>query len=312
MVAYVVPATPRHRRGWRYVRNLVAFGLLSAVLVISILGAIYGLLSVNDILYPARHVQCCNTPADEGYVYEEIIFDTADKVSLSGWYLPSQNGAAVVLSHGLGCNKGCSWFLGKLLQTHGYGVLLYDLRMHGESGGEAFTQGWEDVLAALHWLQARPEVDAQRIGAWGFSLGAVMTVQAATQTTDLRALALDGLGPATLYDLPAHQTPLTWPYLFYDLTSWIALANRSAPLGGFALLSTKDALATMSPRPLLFVASTGDPFGFEKASVGDFYHIAHQPKTLWEVPNATHGAAHLPDPQAYEDKIVGFFDAALH
>ena len=45
------------------------------------------------------------TPADIGLRYHDVEFETIDGVTLSGWYLPSSNGAAVVLLHGAGSTR---------------------------------------------------------------------------------------------------------------------------------------------------------------------------------------------------------------
>ena len=46
-----------------------------------------------------------STPLAHGLAYEDVTFSTADGVALSGWYVPSRNGAAVVLLHGAGSTR---------------------------------------------------------------------------------------------------------------------------------------------------------------------------------------------------------------
>ena len=48
------------------------------------------------------------TPAQFGVDYRDVTFTAADGVSLAAWYLPSANGAAVVLRHGAGSTKAMS------------------------------------------------------------------------------------------------------------------------------------------------------------------------------------------------------------
>src|SRR5437868_1998638 len=60
-------------------------------------------------------------------------FTTRDGLRLAGWFVPPRNGATVVLVHGLGQGRqGLLPEAGVLLEA-GYGVLLFDLRAHGES-----------------------------------------------------------------------------------------------------------------------------------------------------------------------------------
>jgi predicted alpha/beta hydrolase len=90
--------------------------------------------------------------------YEPVSFAASDGLRLSGWYRPSQNGAAVVLVHGGGGDRTGAESHAELLARHGYGVLLYDARGRGESEGSpnAFGWGWdEDVAGALAFLRER-------------------------------------------------------------------------------------------------------------------------------------------------------------
>ena len=77
------------------------------------------------------------TPADLGLSYENVTFRTADGVDLAGWYVPSANGAAVVLLHGAGSTRAATLDHAAVLARNGYGVVLFDARGHGESGGRA-------------------------------------------------------------------------------------------------------------------------------------------------------------------------------
>ena len=85
-----------------------------------------------------------------------------------------------------------------LVWIGGYGVLLLDARGHGDSGGRAMDLGWFgdlDVTAAVDHLAARDDVDPDRIGAVGMSMGgeeaggAVEVV--VTSDGDLHAVAAD-------------------------------------------------------------------------------------------------------------------------
>lgn len=58
----------------------------------------------------------------------------------------------------------------------GYACLAFDFRFLGESGGEPRGQLFaseqiEDLRNAISWLSLQPEIDANRIGAWGASFG---------------------------------------------------------------------------------------------------------------------------------------------
>jgi hypothetical protein len=107
------------------------------------------------------------TPADLGLEFVDAEFVTTDGVTLSGWYVPSTNSAAVVLLHGASSTRTSVLDQAAVLAENGYGVLLFDARGHGRSGGTAMDFGWYgdlDIAAALSYLESRPEVDAARLG----------------------------------------------------------------------------------------------------------------------------------------------------
>jgi dienelactone hydrolase len=89
----------------------------------------------------------------------------------------------VIFVHGLGSGKDSprNVVIAERLVDAGIAALLFDLSGHGESdtdprdGDEAFV---EDLDAAFHWASARPEIDPERIGVAGSSLGALIALDA--------------------------------------------------------------------------------------------------------------------------------------
>jgi uncharacterized protein len=78
------------------------------------------------------------------------------------------------------------------LARHGYIVYKIDYRGHDQSEGEATgaygNPGYTtDVLNAVSALKAFPQVDAQRIGIWGHSMGGFLTLRAMVISPDIRA-----------------------------------------------------------------------------------------------------------------------------
>jgi dipeptidyl aminopeptidase/acylaminoacyl peptidase len=70
-------------------------------------------------------VPCCDTtPADYGFTYEDVTFETAQGLELSAWYIPTQNGAVVITVHGAGNNRSTVIDEASILAQHGYGVLM--------------------------------------------------------------------------------------------------------------------------------------------------------------------------------------------
>ena len=85
------------------------------------------------------------------------------------------------------------------LTRHGIAVLRYDDRGVGGSTGNVMTSTSadfaQDVLAAVDWLAARPEIDARHIGTIGHSEGGIVGPLAASQSDKIAFVVLLA-GPA--------------------------------------------------------------------------------------------------------------------
>ncbi len=292
--------------GSEYRKRLVRFTLLT--LIPALLVTLYGILPVkyaNGVAHPGRSRICCQTPADEGFKFEMVEFQSRDGVTLRGWYIPSQNGAAIIVTHGVGENRMGMLKQAAMLARHGYGVLLFDLRAHGESGGEAITFSGEDVLAGMRYLAAHPEIDPGRIGALGASLGGLVSIQAAAGSDGIQALVVDGAGLADFKDEPA---PTSLGHLLDLPFQWVAFQVWRL-MGVAAPLPVVDALSHISPRPVLLISGTKS--AFEKGAMRKFQAAAGPSCTLWEVPEAWHAQAFSVQPEAYEKRVIDFFDHAL-
>jgi fermentation-respiration switch protein FrsA (DUF1100 family) len=294
------------KRGWRYWLNLLRFGL--GALLAGLLFVFYvafPILNAKGVAHPKRAPVCCYTPAHLDLTYEEASFTTSDEVTLRGWYIPSQNRAAILITHGIGGNRLGHMEQAAALAEHGYGVLLFDLRAHGESGGNTISFSGEDALAALNYLKSREDVEPGRIGAMGLSLGGLVVIQAAAQSEDLKAVVAEGPGSATLQDMPSPEILTDWLWLPFDWVWFKTLEQQ----GVSAPLTTLEAMAQITPRPILIISGAGQRY--ERRAMRKYYAAAGPPKTLWEIPEAGHAGCWAARPEAYADKIVDFFDQAL-
>jgi hypothetical protein len=240
--------------------------------------------------------------------YQTVSFVSADGLELSGWYRPSRNRAAVVVVHGAGGDRTGAVAHAELLARHGFGVLVYDSRGRGESEGSPVGFGWgwpKDVAGALAFLRERPDVDPERIGGLGLSRGADVLIQVAAEDRGLKALVSDGATGGSFADYrnlgeEAEGVP------FY-LTMYTAARVLSGASPGKAL---KDAVARVSPTPLLLIA-TGRSLPAERDFNRIYMEAAREPVELWDLPDVDHTAAIRQRPEEYERRVVGFFDDAL-
>jgi fermentation-respiration switch protein FrsA (DUF1100 family) len=238
-----------------------------------------------------------------------VTFSSSDGLTLRGWYLPSQNGAAIIVGHGFGGYRALE--PAELLARNGYGVLTFDWRAHGESDGDLCTFGYHearDVAGALAWLQTQPDIDPGRIGMLGESMGAVAAIRAAAKLTGLRAIVADSPYPSSEEGVKNVWRSTGLPdFPFVPLQ--ITLGEWQTGLRLDALQPLED-VAAISPRPILILAGGRDPV--TGADAGQrFYAAAGAPKELWFEPELGHLGFSSARPAEYERRVIGFFDAAL-
>lgn len=244
-----------------------------------------------------------------GVNYEDVTFNSLDGLELSGWYLPSENGADVILTHGFSANRLSMIPFARLLNQHGYGVLLYDLRAHGRSKGNLCTWGWlevNDLLGALDYLIKRKGAQA-RVGAFGLSLGGCVSLRAASKNSLLKGVVADGPALSGLSDFPfrpGRSLRMWWGLLWLWMVSSLQeiLTGASQPEG------LPKEIPQIAPRPILLI-STGK--SGEQRVVARYYELANEPKALYEIPEARHAAGLFFRSEEYEEKLLHFFDQLL-
>jgi pimeloyl-ACP methyl ester carboxylesterase len=251
--------------------------------------------------YPPRTVGGDVTPEKHSLAYQDVTIIGGDGVKLSGWYVRSQNDATVILTHGQGSHRGQMLEHAAVLARHGYGVLLYDMRRHGKSEGSLAVGDRcvpNDVQSAL-------DVDPDRIGALGFSLGADATLVAAARTGAIKAVVLDGGWPGLTFNV---TPPLTAIEIVFFPMLWISGKLLAWHTGVCQEPSLAQLIAEISPRPILIIAAGqgGEKFGGRR-----LYAAAREPKVLWEIPEAKHGEGLAKRHQEYEERLVTFFGKAL-
>jgi len=128
----------------------------------------------------------------EGLPWREVSVPARNGKRLFGWFIPARGcGPALVIMHGWGGNAEMMLPLAAPLHAAGYSLLLVDARCHGRSDDDSFAslpRFAEDIESALDWLAGKPEIDAQRLGIVGHSVGAGAALLAASRRPGLRAV----------------------------------------------------------------------------------------------------------------------------
>ncbi len=294
---------PGRTRGQTAARMALALG--AAVAVWTLTPAV---LATNPPHIPLDDVQ----PEAFGLTAREVEFLTSDGVQLGAWYVPSTNGAAVILRHGAGSTGSDVFAHAAALAYHGYGVLVTDARGHGLSEGRGMEFGWYgdvDIDAAVSFLVGQPDVEFGRIAVLGLSMGGEEALGAVASDSRIAAVVGEGATARTAADKAWMADVYGWrgqvQMVLERVQYWTAdqLTAASPPI------SLAEAARDASPRPVLLitagdVADEGHAAAFiERQSPGNV--------TIWTVPGAGHTQGLSAAPALWEETVVNFLDAAL-
>ena len=278
----------------------------AAIAVAAAAGAFFLVLPIAFAIVGTRKAREIPARADLGRPAEDVRLRTSDGLRLAGWYVPSRNGAAVIVFPG----RQGPVDHARMLVRNGYGVLMLDRRGEGESEGDFSARGWggvPDLRAAVAYLRARQDVDAGRIGGLGLSVGGELLLETAAQDRALRAVVSEGAGVRSLREqLHAPDAPAALRWLSpttMETAATMVLTGRRPPE------DLADAVRRISPRAVLLIRARDGNADEELNTV--YLSRAGEPKALWTLPSGGHTGALRAEPEAYERRVVGFFDRAL-
>ncbi len=215
----------------------------------------------------------------------DIILTAADDVTIRATLSTPQKvtgkTAAVILIHQGGSNRH-EWdaLVPKLLDRN-YIVLAYDVRGHGESDPvDSLRKLFNDpnlapldLQAAIQYLQARPNVDANRLAVVGASIGANLAAMASSEYAIKTAVAISGKTSAV-----------------YNLAGKTSLTMRS----------------------VFFISSAGDQGGKRATWATELYDQTREPRQLLIVPNSSqHGVGIFDDEPQVTQKILAWLKTTL-
>jgi pimeloyl-ACP methyl ester carboxylesterase len=252
------------------------------------------------------------TPADAGLPYSDVEFVTVDGVTLSGWFIPSTNGAAVVLLHGSGSTRASVLDHAAVLAEHGYGVLMFDARGHGRSDGRAMAFGWygdDDTSAAVTFLQTRLGVDDGRIAAVGMSMGGEEAIGAAAADGRIQAVVAEGATNRVSGDKAWLSDEYGWRGAVQEGIEWLTYSITDLLTDADPPIALRDAVVAAAPRPVLLIAA-GDEEN-EIHAGRDIASASSGTVELWVVPDTGHTAGIDTHPDEWEERVTTFLDDTL-
>ncbi len=185
-------------------------------------------------------------------------------------HLPASKGIkpAVLLNHGFGGNKiGPKRIYveqAEALAAEGIAALRIDFRGCGDSEGTmselTIKRLVSDALASLEFLADHPQIDANRIGILGASLGGAIALLAANRFAELKSMALWApIAGGRLWQKD-------WKELPKEFVAQYMSSNDQPKSRGFTrqflMISAKRALKKLNDVPLLHVHGRADEIVF--------------------------------------------------
>lgn len=229
------------------------------------------------------------TPADFGMPYEEVTVTTEDGLTLAGWYIPSENNAAILAMHGYKNDREDPLREAMFLHRHGYGVLIGSLRTHDVNPGKLITFGLQEMRDFEVWYQfllTREDVDPQKIGIYGKSMGGALSIKYATQNPEIKAVIADSAF-ARMQDTVEKAIVSLLGENFRLMTPLIVFwAERIAGIRATEINAT-EWISHLCGRPVMLFQGGEDEL-IPVNSGRRLFDAACEPKKLWYVPQASH------------------------
>jgi pimeloyl-ACP methyl ester carboxylesterase len=264
---------------------------------------------VRDYASPKRTTPDGTLAVAVTWFANEVNFETSDGITLNGWYMPPPtdrevytDGASMIFVHDHGRNWGQFLEVAPQLNRNGYGILLFDLRNHGESGGDLTTMGFNevrDIEAAFEFLSTQDEVDPERIGIYGIGMGAATAIRAMVRIPKAKLLIAD-----TAYESFNALVEIEFTTSMSYIIKWTAEVKMGVDLDQVQPI---DDIGQIASRPVLIIHGTLDPLVWHSRHL---FAVAREPKELAIVEEYSDDWGYIRR-EEYVDRLLGFLDKYL-
>jgi len=245
--------------------------------------------------------------------YLTLSFSTRDSKVLEGWFIPSVRGAPLVfLCHGYKSNRAELLTLASTFQENGYNLFIFDFRGHGTCPVRVSTLGMretQDLLSAITTFTGRPDVDPDRVGVWGVSLGAYVALSAAIESDKIKVIVADSpfQSPGDFIEI---ETP---SILGLDSLVFDKLARFGFFLVNLPQVQNSDrwfsSLSGLQGRDKLFITNEEAP-ALETQAL-QVFNRCPQPKELLRLKHSKTSILYDLERKNYENTVVEFFKKRL-
>jgi len=223
-----------------------------------------------------------------------------------GWLLLGLRGApAIILCHGYDSNRSDLLSLGTILRDNHFNVYIFNF--HGPKARESFSdlgpRQASDLMSAIGVVTRQPDVNPNRVGIFGTSVGGYAALAAAESNLKVKALVVDTTytTPELMFDSQIEHLLGGSSGIFHVLTD---AEFRVASIGGGSYSVQAD-LPKLANVPKLFVSGHDNPQ--LAAMTEELYNQAPQPKQLLVMEHSASGLAVQAEKREFENQTVNFF-----
>lgn len=235
---------------------------------------------------------------------------TQDGVPIDTVHLPGPDDLAIVMAHGftLSWQRPAVWRVAQRFRQRA-GVILFDFRGHGRSGGLS-TLGEKEIYdldAAVRYAQS---LGYRRVVTAGFSMGSSVVLRHAALLGGTEAV-VSVSGPGRWYyrgTFPMRRLHWAVERRLGRAVARRFLDTRIAPAGWNPVpMPPAEAIALISPVPVLVVHGDADHY-FPLEHAYQLYDAAGDPRELWIIPGMGHAESACSDDLA--DRIAAWASEA--
>jgi alpha-beta hydrolase superfamily lysophospholipase len=293
------------------------YGLWTTSLVVAAVVGTSGLVTrarAHELItnpHATRHLPT-RTPADYGMPFEEATVTTSDGLNLVGWFVPSGNGASIILVHGYKDHRGSMLKLADVLHRHGYGLLILSVRAHDGSDGELITFGhaeMKDLEAWYTYESGHAGVNTNEIGIFGGSMGGSLAIQYAARNPRIAAVVAD-CAFSSLNDTVDTSVKFFTGLPPFPFAPMIVFWTEHEAGFQASEIDAKQWIRHIAPRPI-FLLQGGADVVVSRESGQRLFEAAGEPKELWYDAEVGHAQFLDKRPEEFERRVVAFYDKNL-
>lgn len=263
---------------------------------------------VYELMHPKRN----EIKLNDSYTYDKFDFKTHDGCNLKGIVIYpdiSSIGTILVCHYLGGCKESTVPFINFLID-HGYTVVGFDYRNHGESDkSNKIKVCLEDDFYAFYQHILTLNL-IQPFGIMGLSMGCTSSIYAISHYDAVKAAVIDS-GPLIMVEDYFHYV-LKSKGRYHFVVNYLA-AQIFLNFCGFKKMAEKtmQKLSSLNGKPIFFIHGDRDNnIRIENSELA--YQISGRENAIiWKVPHSRHLTNRFLFPNEYESRVIEFFDTNL-